>query len=59
VEGREVTTVHNGGDNTPTLSFDGADFVNTGPADMTNAGETSTVQNIDGTASGWVVTGSN
>ena len=55
--GREVTVVHNGGANTPTVAFDDADFVGTGPADLTSAGATATVANIDGTASGWVVTG--
>jgi len=54
-EGRQVTVVHNGGANTPTLSFTDADFVGTGPANMTAAGATATVRNIDGTASGWVV----
>jgi hypothetical protein len=54
-EGREVTVVHNGGAATPTVSFSAADFVGTGPADLTAAGETATVSNIDGTASGWVV----
>lgn len=56
-EGHEVTVVHDGGANTPTVSFDGADFVGTGPADLTSAGATATVTNIDGTASGWVVIG--
>jgi len=54
-EGRQVTVVHNGGASTPTLSFADADFVGTGPANMTSAGATATVQNVDGTASGWVV----
>ncbi|QLG47900.1 hypothetical protein [Natrinema halophilum] len=54
-EGREVTVVHNGGANTPTVSFTDADFVGTGPSNMTSAGATATVRNIDGTASGWVV----
>jgi hypothetical protein len=54
-EGREVTVVHNGGAATPTVSFSAADFVGTGPADLTAAGATATVSNIDGTASGWVV----
>lgn len=54
-EGREVTVVHNGGANTPTLSFDDADFVGTGPANMTSAGATATLLNTDGTTSGWVV----
>lgn len=53
--GREVTVVHNGGANTPTVAFDDADFVATGPADLTAAGDTARVVNIDGTASGWVV----
>jgi len=53
--GREVTVVHDGGANTPTVAFDDADFVSTGPADLTTAGETATVANIDGSASGWVV----
>lgn len=56
-EGLEVTVVHNGGANTPTLSFTDADFVGTGPADLTAAGATATVANIDGTATGWVVVG--
>jgi hypothetical protein len=54
-EGREVMVAHNGGANTPTLSFADADFVGTGPADMTNAGATATLVNVDGTNSGWVV----
>ncbi|WP_226043486.1 hypothetical protein [Natrinema sp. DC36] len=54
-EGREVTVVHNGGASTPTVSFTDADFVGTGPSNMTAAGATATVRNIDGTASGWVV----
>lgn len=53
--GREVTVVHNGGDSTPTLSFDDADFVGTGPSNMTSAGDTATLLNTDGTTSGWVV----
>ena len=53
--GRTVTVVHNGGANTPTVVFNDADFVGTGPANMTSSGATATVQNIDGTASGWVV----
>lgn len=53
-EGREVTVIHNGGANTPAVAFDGADFVGTGPANLTAAGETATVLNTDGTASGWV-----
>lgn len=55
-EGVEVTVVHNGGSNTPTLSFDDADFVGTGPANLSAAGATATVLNTDGTTSGWVVT---
>lgn len=54
-EGREVTVIHNGGANVPTLSFADTDFVGTGPADMTSAGATATVLNTDGTTSGWVV----
>lgn len=54
-EGHVVTVVHNGGANTPTVSFDDADFVGTGPANMTAAGATATVRNVDGTTSGWVV----
>jgi len=50
-EGQVVTVVHNGGTNTPTVAFDDADFVGTGPADMTTAGATATVRNVDGTAS--------
>jgi len=53
--GREVTVVHNGGANTPTVSFDDADFVGTGPANLTAAGATATLKNTDGTTSGWVV----
>lgn len=53
--GREVTVVHDGGASTPTLSFTDADFVGTGPADLTTAGATATVKNTDGTTSGWVV----
>ncbi|GGO01786.1 hypothetical protein [Haloarcula pellucida] len=56
-EGRVVTVVHNGGANTPTLSFADADFVGTGPANLSSAGATATVRNIDGTTSGWVVAG--
>lgn len=54
-EGHEVTVVHNGGANTPTLAFTDADFVGTGPANMTSAGATATLVNVDGTSSGWVV----
>lgn len=54
-EGRAVTVVHNGGANVPTVAFTDTDFVGTGPADLTAAGATATVLNIDGTASGWVV----
>ena len=54
-EGREVTVVHNGGASTPTLSFADADFVGTGPANLTSAGATATIVNTDGTNSGWVV----
>lgn len=56
-EGRTVTVVHNGGANTPAVAFADADFVGTGPANLSAAGDTATVQNIDGTASGWVVVG--
>ncbi|QRY26365.1 MULTISPECIES: hypothetical protein [Halobacterium] len=55
--GHEVTVVHNGGANTPKLSFDDANFVGTGPGDLTSAGATATVKNVDGSPSGWVVTG--
>ena len=54
-EGHEVTIVHNGGTNTPAIAFDDADFVGTGPANLTSAGATATLKNVDGTASGWVV----
>jgi hypothetical protein len=54
-EGHSVTVVHNGGANTPALSFADADFVGTGPANLTSAGATATVVNVDGTTSGWVV----
>lgn len=54
-EGRVVTVVHNGGASTPTLTFADADFVGTGPANMTSAGATATVLNTDGTTNGWVV----
>jgi len=53
--GRKVTVVHNGGANTPTVSFDDADFVGTGPANITSAGATATLLNTDGSTSGWVV----
>jgi len=56
-EGQEVTIVHDGGANTPTLSFADADFVGTGPSNLTTQGATATVKNVDGTASGWVVVG--
>jgi len=54
-EGHVVTVVHTGGASTPTLSFDDADFVGTGPANLANAGATATLLNTDGSASGWVV----
>ena len=54
-KGHTVTVVHNGGANTPTLSFADTDFVGTGPANMTSAGATATLRNVDGTTSGWVV----
>jgi len=53
--GRAVTVVHNGGSNTPAVAFDDADFVGTGPSNLSNAGATATLLNTDGTASGWVV----
>lgn len=54
--GREVTVVHGpGGANSPAVAFDDADFVGTGPANLGSAGATATIQNTDGTASGWVV----
>lgn len=57
-EGRVLTVVHNGGDSTPTLSFDDADFVGTGPSNLgASAGATATILNTDGTTSGWVVVG--
>lgn len=56
-EGQVVTVVHDGGANTPTVSFADADFVGTGPSNLTAAGATATVKNIDGTTSGWVVVG--
>lgn len=56
-EGRKVTVVHNGGANIPEVAFADADFVGTGPANLTAAGDTATLLNIDGTASGWVVAG--
>jgi len=54
-EGHVITVIHNGGSNTPTLSFDDADFVGTGPSNITSAGATATLLNTDGTSSGWVV----
>lgn len=54
-QGRVVTVVHNGGANTPVLSFADGDFVGTGPSNLSNAGATATVVNVDGTASGFVV----
>jgi hypothetical protein len=54
-ESHTLTVVHNGGSNTPTLSFDDADFLGTGPADLTSQGATATLVNTDGTASGWAV----
>jgi hypothetical protein len=56
--GRTLTVVHNGGASTPTLSFADADFVGTGPANLTSEGATETIKNIDGTTSGWVQVGS-
>jgi hypothetical protein len=53
--GRTLTVVHNGGASTPTLSFADADFVGTGPSNITSAGATATLLNTDGTTSGWVV----
>lgn len=53
--GHVITIVHNGGATTPTVAFDDADFVGTGPANMTSAGDTATLVNTDGTSSGWVV----
>lgn len=53
--GRVVTVVHNGGANTPAVGFADADFVGTGPSNLSNAGATATVANVDGTAGGWVV----
>lgn len=56
-EGHALTVVHNGGANTPAVAFTDADFVGTGPANLTAAGATATVKNVDGTATGWVVVG--
>ena len=53
--GRVVTVVHNGGANTPAVAFSDTDFVGTGPANLTAAGDTATVANIDGTTAGFVV----
>lgn len=39
------------------VAFADADFVGTGPSNLTSAGATATIQNIDGTTSGWVVLG--
>lgn len=50
--GRTVTVVHNGGASTPTLAFADADFVGTGPANITSAGATATLLY---TSAGWVV----
>lgn len=55
--GRRLTVVHNGGASTPTLSFDDADFVGTGPSNITSEGATATLLNTDGNTDGWVVVG--
>jgi len=54
-EGRSVTVVHDGGAATPTVAFDDADFVATSPTDLSAAGDVTTVLNINGEASGWVI----
>jgi hypothetical protein len=54
-EGQVVTVVHNGGSNTPTLSFSDSDFVGTGPSNITAAGATATVLNTTGNSGDWVV----
>ena len=54
-KGHTVTVVHDGGSSTPTVAFDDADFVATGPSNITTQGATATVKNVDGTTSGWVV----
>jgi len=54
-EGHIITIVHNAGASTPTLSFDDADFVGTGPSNLATAGATATLINTDGSASGWAV----
>jgi len=54
-QGRTLTVVHNGGSNTPLVFFADSDFVGTAPANLDAAGDTATVQNIDGTNAGWVV----
>jgi len=54
-EGHVVTVVHNGGSNTPTLSFSDGDFLGTGPANITSQGGTATLINTDGSATGWAV----
>lgn len=56
-EGHVVTVVHNGGASTPTVAFDDADFVGTGPSNLGSAGDTATLLNTDGSVSGWVVLG--
>lgn len=53
--GKEVTVVHNGGAATPTLAFSDADFVASGPSNMTTAGDTATILNLDGETDGWVI----
>jgi len=47
-EGRELTVKHNGGSNTPTVSFDSSIFAGTGPSDLTTAGSTATIQYLGG-----------
>lgn len=53
-QGRRVVIVHNGGANTPTISFDSADFVGNTPTNMSTAGDTTEIMNTDGSTSGWV-----
>lgn len=54
-EGYVVHVVHDaGGASTPTIAYDDADFVGSGPSDNTTAGTSDTVINIDGTTTGWV-----
>jgi hypothetical protein len=56
IEGWEITVVHTGGSNTPTVSFTGENFVGgSAPANLTNEGDTTTLEFVGGVSDEWLV----